>query len=72
LDGRQTLATARRVLTSRRGAAGCVAGPVSANRIATLRLPRRAGRQTVAIRLAAETNPARAQTVVRSIFTGPS
>jgi len=73
LAGRRTLAAARRVLAARGGAAaGCVTGPVAANRVATLRLPRRAGRQTLAVRLAAETNPARAQTVVQSIWSPAS
>jgi hypothetical protein len=71
LPGRQTAATARRLLASRRGAAaGCVTGGVPANRTATLELPRRSGAHTLAIRLTAETNPARARVVVRGVTLG--
>jgi len=46
---------------------GCTTTAVTQNRWASVHLPRTAGRLTVAVRLAAETNPARSTTVVRSI-----
>jgi hypothetical protein len=68
LRGTHTLAAARRVLASRRALAGtCVRGAVQANRVATLRLGRGAGAHTLAVRLSAETNPARATTAVRVV-----
>jgi hypothetical protein len=68
LVGRQTAATARRVLAVRSGpTAGCVTVTMAANRATTLRLPRGHGRQTLAVRLAAETNPGRSHTVVRGL-----
>jgi hypothetical protein len=68
LRGTHTLAAARRVLASRRALAGaCVRGSVQANRYATLRLGRRAGAHTLAVRLSAESNPARSTTAVRVV-----
>ncbi len=68
LPGNHTLATARRVLTSRRALSGtCASGIVPANRVATLRIARPKGAHTLAIRLTAETNAARATTTVRPV-----
>jgi hypothetical protein len=68
LSGTHTLASARRVLASRSGVAGtCATGAVRANRLTTLTLARRPGTQTLAVRLEAETNSARATTAVRAL-----
>jgi hypothetical protein len=68
LRGAHTLSSARRALTSRPLPVGiCVSGAVEANRLAIFRLVRRAGRQTLAVRLAADANAARSSTVVRPL-----
>ena len=68
IPGSHTLATARRLLASRRAVSGiCTTGVVQANRIATLRIARRTGAHTLAVRLAAETNSSRATTTVRPV-----
>jgi hypothetical protein len=67
LTGAHTVSTATRVLAARPRPAGCTTTLVTQNRWASVRLPRRAGPLTVAVRLAAETNPARSLTVVRPI-----
>ena len=67
LPGSHTLSSARRMLAGRAAPAGCATAAVTQNRWASVRLPRLAGRVTVAVRLAAETNPARSTTVVRPI-----
>ena len=69
LQGAHTLSNARRVLASRQVPRGtCATSPVEANRPATVRLPRlTAGPATVAVRLSAALNPARATTVVRTL-----
>jgi hypothetical protein len=66
LRGAQTLSSARRALTSRSTHVGtCTSGTIEANRPTTLRLPRTAGRQTLAVRLAADANPGRSSTLLR-------
>ena len=67
LPGSHTLSSARRMLAGRAAPIGCTTAAVTQNRWASVRLPRLAGRVTVAVRLAAETNPARSTTVVRPI-----
>ena len=68
LPGAHTLSGARRALAARSdGAAGCATAVVAQNRWTTVRLPRPAGPQTVAVRLAAETNPTRSTTAVRTV-----
>jgi hypothetical protein len=67
LRGAHTLSSARRALTSRPRPGICVSGSVEANRLAIFRLPRRAGRQTLAVRLAADANAARSSTAVRPL-----
>ena len=67
LAGAHTLSSARRVLAARSASVGCTTTVVTQNRWATVWLPRLAGRSTVAVRLAAETNPARSTTVVRPV-----
>ena len=68
LPGTHTLSSARRVLAAHRArSAACASAVVAQNRWTTVRLARTAGRQTVAVRLAAETNPARATTTVRPV-----
>ncbi len=66
LPGAHTLSSARRVLAGR-SVDGCTTTVVPQNRWTSVRLPRPAGRQTVAVRLAAETNPARSTTIVRPV-----
>lgn len=71
LPGTHTLAAARRVLASRSRSAGtCAGGGIFANRVTVLTLPRPRGAQTLAVRLAAETNPARSTTAVRPLRRG--
>jgi hypothetical protein len=65
LAGSHTLSSAKRMLAGRSGLVGCTTATVTQNRWASVLLPRRAGRVTVAVRLAAETNPARSTTTVR-------
>jgi hypothetical protein len=67
LPGVHTLSSARRMLAGRAAPGACTTASVTQNRWASVRLPRLAGRGTVAVRLAAETNPARSTTVVRPI-----
>ena len=68
IPGTHTLSTARRVLAARAARAGtCTGGAVQPNRATTLTLTRPAGRQTLAVRLAAETNTARYSTVVHAL-----
>lgn len=67
LAGAHTLSSARRVLASATAVDRCASGRVDANRRTTLRLRRVAGPQTVAVRLSAEANPARSNTVVRFV-----
>ena len=68
LPGSHTLASVRRVLASRATAVGtCSTAVVQANRVTTLRLPRPIGPQTLAVRLEAEANVARATTAVRAL-----
>jgi hypothetical protein len=64
LPGAHTVSSARRLLAGRTDPAGCTTAAVVQNRWASVRLPRRDGRLTVAVRLAAETNPARSTTIV--------
>jgi hypothetical protein len=66
LPGAHTLSSARRVLAGQ-PVAGCTTTVVTQNRWTSVRLPRPAGRQTVAVRLAAETNPTRSTTIVRPV-----
>jgi len=67
LPGAQTLSGARRVLAVRPVRVGCATAVVTQNRWASVRLPRSPGRQTLAVRLTAETNPARSSTAVRTV-----
>ena len=68
LVGSHTLASARRLLASRRAQpTTCVVGAVQAYRLTTLSVPREAGPQTLAVTLAAEANVARETTVVRAV-----
>ncbi len=68
LAGVHTLSSASRVLAGRRdAAAGCTSAVVVQNRTTTVRLPRLPGVQTLAVRLAAETNPARSTAAVRQL-----
>jgi hypothetical protein len=68
LPGARSLSHARRSLAVRSvGASGCVSTVVAQNWWTTVRLARPVGRQTVAVRLAAETNPARITTAVRPV-----
>lgn len=67
LAGAHTVSSATRVLAARSRPAGCTTTSVTQNRWASVRLPREAGPLTVAVRLAAETNPVRTNTVVRPI-----
>jgi hypothetical protein len=68
LRGTQTLSSARRVLAARaRPDGACASASVPQSRWTSVRLGRVVGRQTVAVRLAAETNPARATTTVRPV-----
>ena len=67
LPGSHTLSSARRMLAGRAEPVGCTTAAVTQNRWASVRLPRLTGRVTVAVRLAAETNPARSTTVVRPV-----
>lgn len=68
IPGTHTLSTARRVLAARSARAGtCTGGTVHPNRATTLTISRLAGRQTLAVRLAAETNTARYSTVVQVV-----
>jgi hypothetical protein len=68
LPGARTQASARRALSAHAGRAGrCVRAVVAANRLTTLRLGRPVGAVTVALRLAAEANPARTTTLVRAV-----
>jgi len=67
LPGAHTLSSARRMLAGRAAPGACTTASVTQNRWASVRLQRLAGRVTVAVRLAAETNPARSTTVVRPI-----
>ncbi len=46
---------------------GCRSFVVAQNRRTTVRLPRLPGLQTVAVKLAAETNPARSTAAVRPV-----
>jgi hypothetical protein len=55
------------MLAGRAEPVGCTTAAVTQNRWASVRLPRLTGRVTVAVRLAAETNPARSTTVVRPV-----
>ena len=60
LAGAQSLSRARRLLAGHRTPAGsCAAAVVPANRATVVRLPRPTGAATLAVRLAAETNPGR-------------
>ena len=68
IPGTHTLSTARRVLAARSARTGtCTVGAVQPNRATTLTLMRAAGRQTLAVRLAAETNAARYATLVQAV-----
>ena len=67
LPGAHTLSSARRVLAGRSAGAGCTTMVVTQNRWTSVRFPRLPGRQTVAVQLAAETNPARSTTIVRPV-----
>ncbi len=68
LPGVHTLSRARRALAaSSDSVTGCASAVVAQNRWTTVRLARTPGPQTVAIRLAAETNPARSTTAVRPV-----
>src|SRR6187397_984774 len=67
LPGAHTLSSARRMLAGRAAPGACTTASVTQNRWASVRLQRLAGRVTVAVRLAAETNPARSTTIVRPI-----
>jgi hypothetical protein len=67
LAGSHTLSSARRMLAGRAAPGACTTAAVSQNRWASVHLPRLAGRVTVAVRFAAETNPARATTMVRPV-----
>lgn len=67
LSGAHTLSSAGRLLAGRIAPVGCTTAAVTQNRWASVRLPRLAGQLTVAVRLAAETNPTRSTTVVRPI-----
>jgi len=68
LPGAHTLASAMRVLAARKVQTGtCSSGRVPQNRRTTVRLRRLGGPHTLAVRLSAETNPARATTTVRRI-----
>jgi hypothetical protein len=68
LPGDHTLSSAKRVLAARKIRTGtCASGPVSHNRRTTVRLRRPVGPHTLAVRLSAETNPARATTTVRPV-----
>jgi hypothetical protein len=67
LPGAHTVSSATRVLAARRRTGGCTTASVTQNRWASVRLPRLAGPLTVAVRLAAETNPSRSTTVVRPV-----
>ena len=67
LQGVHTFASARRALASRGGRGSCAPAVVTQNRWTTLRLVRAPGHQTVAVRLVAEANPARASTAVQRI-----
>jgi len=66
LPGVQTLSSARRVLAGR-SEVSCTVTAVAQNRWTSVRLRRSPGRKTVAVRLVAETNPARSTTGVRSL-----
>lgn len=66
LRGAHSLSSARRVLAGRL-AAGCAHATVTQNRWTTAQLRRAPGRVTVAVRLSAETNPARALVVARPL-----
>ena len=66
LRGAHTLSSAQRALSSVNPAA-CTSGPVDANRATTLRLARSPGRQTLAVRLSADANPARSTTAIRVV-----
>jgi len=66
LAGTHTLSSVRRALTSL-PAAACASGRVDANHSSTLLLGRSPGRQTLAIRLAADANPDRSTTVIRLV-----
>ena len=67
LTGAHTVSSATRLLAARRVPTGCTTRSVVQNRRTSVRLARDAGPVTVAVRLAAETNPARSVTVVRPI-----
>ena len=68
LRGTQTLAAAQRVLAARRPPDGaCARAIVAVTRSTTLRLPRPAGPQTVAVVLAAEANLSRTSTAIRAV-----
>lgn len=68
LPGTHTASGARRVLAAH-GArtVACTSATVAQNRWTRVQLSRTAGRHTVAVRLAAETNPARATTAIRPV-----
>jgi hypothetical protein len=68
LPGAHTLSSARQALAARSdGHVACASALVAENRWTTVRLARPAGPLTVSVRLAAETNPARATTAVRPV-----
>ncbi len=69
LSGTHTLSSARRILASRSSlsAVVCAEGSVLPRRRTTLRLVKPPGRQTLAVRLAAESNAGRQTTVVRTL-----
>lgn len=66
LAGTHTLSSADRALSAW-PAASCATTTVVQNRWTSVRLPRSAGPRTVAVRLVAETNPARATTTVHAL-----
>ncbi|WP_325113840.1 hypothetical protein [Gaiella sp.] len=68
LPGAHTLSSAKRVLAARKPQTGtCASGRVPQNRRTTVRVGRLVGPHTLAVRLSAETNPARATTTVRLV-----
>jgi Flp pilus assembly protein CpaB len=68
LRGAHTLSSARRVMAGRSpGNATCATAAVAQNRRSRVLLARPVGSLTLAVRLVAETNPARSTTVVRRL-----
>jgi hypothetical protein len=68
IPGTHTLSSARRVLAARSARAGsCAIGAVQPNRATTLTVTRATGPQTLAVKLAAETNMTRSSTVVQAV-----